>query len=344
MSLGLCAAVAVLACDLAVVAARMADPRDAGVAATSSGGPIALGTPTTPVPPPTTTTLPPTTTTTIPPPPPPDAAQPGAWSPTPYQGMGAWLDVYDWTAEFTKGSPRATVASIDHMADLGVQTLFIQTGHRRSASDVIEIDRLRELIVKAHTRGMLVVGWYLPMLEDLALDLRRMAAAVQELPLDGFGVDIESLAVGDAAERTRRLLELSQALRATVGPKAISAITPSAVHLQVVNPNFWPGFPWAELSSIYDVIVPMSYWSVRANPHWHSGSRYVAENIDRIRASTRPDMPIHVAGGIADGATLEDIAGMVESIRSRGILGGSLYDWNTSNADQWGLLSAIRVG
>lgn len=34
--------------------------------------------------------------------------------------------------------------------------------------------------------------------------------------------------------------------------KALAAITLSGVHLQVVNPDFWPGYPWAELGATYD--------------------------------------------------------------------------------------------
>ena len=343
-----CAAVVVLGADLTAVAARIADspsPEPATVVAerpmlarapktTTSVAPAPPSTeaappPTEPPPPPTTTTLPP--------------GRLGAWTVAPYQGLGVWLDVYDWTNELTGGMPKVQVADIDRMADLGIETLFIQTAHRRSPSDVIEPDRLRAFIERAHARNIAVVAWYLPMLEDLPLDLQRLMAA-SELPVDGLGIDIESLAVEDPVERTRRLLVLSNALRGRIGTKAISAITPSAVHLQVVNPGFWPGFPWPELGAIYDVIVPMSYWSVR-RPEWRSGERYVAENIDRIRASTgRPDMPVHVAGGIADGVTLDDLRGMVAAIQARGTRGGSLYDWNTSQPPQWELLRALRVG
>jgi len=270
-------------------------------------------------------------------------ARPDAWSVSPYQGLGVWLDVYDWTAELTGGSPRVGLADIDHMADLGIQTVFIQTAHRRSASDVIEPERLLPLIDHAHARGMSVVAWYLPTLEDTTVDLRRLMAAAT-LPVDGLGVDIEARAVTDATERNRRLVELSQHLRARMDGHAIAAITPSAVHLQVVNPSFWPAFPWPEMAALYDVIVPMAYWDGRIG-EWHHGERYVGENIDRIRTATgRADVPIHVAGGVANGVTLEDLTGMVHAIQARSALGGSLYDWNTSHAAQWDVLRALRAG
>ena len=258
----------------------------------------------------------------------PTASRPGAWTAAPYQGLGVWLDVYDWTNELTGGNPRMDLTDIDYMAELGIQTIFIQTAHRRSASDVIEPERLLPIIDHAHARGMSVVAWYLPTLENTDVDLRRLLSAAT-LPVDGLGVDIEARAVGDPAERNRRLVELSQGLRRNMDWHAIAAITPSAVHLQVVNPGFWPGFPWPEMGALYDVIVPMAYWDGRIG-EWRQGERYVSENIDRIRAATgRADMPIHVAGGVANGITLDDVAGMVHAIHMRGAIGGSLYDWNT---------------
>jgi hypothetical protein len=351
----LAAAVVVLGADLAVVGARHGDSPPREVAAVERALPMAEVTttdPTTTIPPTTstsaapTTTAPPTTVTTRPEiPSVVTASSPrgGAWTLGPLQGTGVWIDVYDWTNELTGGQPQVQPADVDRMAELGIQTLYIQTAHRRSAADVIEPDRLMPFIDRAHARGMAVVAWYLPTLEDLTVDLRRLVAAAR-LPVDGLGVDIESLAVADHAERTRRLLGLSMRLREAVGDRAIAAITPSAVHLQVVNPGFWPGFPWPQLAKAYDAILPMSYWSVRG-PEWRSGERYIGENIDRIRASTgRPDVPIHAIGGVADGASVPDVKGMVRAIQARGILGGSLYDWNTSHRAQWDALRPLRAG
>ncbi len=266
----------------------------------------------------------------------------GAWTLEPFEGVGAWIDVYDWTFELTGGQPSVFPDDIDRMADLGVQTLYIQTAHRRIDADVIELDHLIPLIDRAHARGLAVVAWYLPSLVDLDLDLRRLVAAAR-LPLEGLGVDIESLDVADPADRTRRLLDLSNRLHEAVGTRAIAAITPSAVHLQEINPRFWPGFPWSELAGTYDAILPMAYWSIR-RPEWRSGERYIGENIDRIRALTgRPDVPIHPIGGIADGTSVADVEGMVRAIASRGAMGGSLYDWSTSNPALWDALRPLHA-
>src|SRR3546814_3501889 len=127
----------------------------------------------------------------------------GAWTVTPYQGLGAWIDVYDWTDEFTGGDPPVGLDDIDAMAEAGIQTVFVQVAHNRSADDVSEPERLDSTIDKAHDRGMQVVAWYLQTLVDTATDLRRLVAA-SELDVDGLGVDNESVEIADPEERTRR--------------------------------------------------------------------------------------------------------------------------------------------
>ena len=267
-----------------------------------------------------------------------------AWTLAPYEGVGTWVDVYDWTDEFTDGQPSVGLEDIDRMAEVGVDTVYIQTAHNRStAPGVIEQDRLDAMIERAHDRGLHVVAWVLPPLVDLDADLRRLAASA-ELPVDGLGVDIESVEVTDVADRNRRLLELTDRLRAEVGhDKALAAITPSAVHIQVVNPAFWPAFPWVEVAAAYDVIQPMTYWSIRA-PALRDGELYVGDNVDRIRASTGDrEIPIHPVGGIADDISVEQVAGMVRAIQARGGRGGGLYDWATSNDEQWAAMAALSA-
>lgn len=266
-----------------------------------------------------------------------------AWTLAPYEGVGAWIDVYDWTEEFTEGPPPVDLDDVDRMAEAGVDTLFVQTAHSRSTSTgVIERDRLEGLIERAHQRGLHVVAWYLPPLVDVEADLDRLVASA-DLPVDGLGVDIEATEVTDVAERNRRLLDVTDRLRTEVGAdKTLAAITPSAVHLQVVNPAFWPAFPWVELAGAYDVILPMAYWSIR-DADRRDGEQYVGENIDLIRELTDdPDVPIHAVGGIADGIPVDQVEGMVRAIQARQATGGSLYDWATSSEEQWVAMAPLR--
>ena len=272
----------------------------------------------------------------------PPGSPPGSWTLAPHRGLGAWIDVYDWSSEFTGGNPPVGVADIDAMAELGIQTLYVQTGHDRASAAVLERERLEELIDRAHEHDMHVVAWYLPTLVDVDRDLSRLIAA-SELRVDGLGVDLEAVDVTDPAQRNERVLELSARLRAAVGDdKALAAITLTAVHLEVVNPAYWPGFPWAEVAERYDALLPMTYWSLRKD-ELRSGARYVGENIDRLRALTGdPDLPIHPIGGIADDISAEDLAGMLDVIEAGDAIGGSLYDWATSTPEQWDALAPLQ--
>lgn len=260
----------------------------------------------------------------------------------PHHGLGAWVDVYDWTEGLGGEDPAVGPDDIGAMADAGVQTVYVQTAHERTDDDVIEPNRLEDLIDRAHLEGLHVVAWYLPTFVDVERDLQRLVAA-SELRVDGLGVDIEAVTVADPVERNRRVLDLSRRLRAEVGAeKVLSAITLSSVHVQVVNPAFWPGYPWAELGAIYDVIQPMAYWTIRRDD-LRDGARYVGENLDRVRVSIgRDDVPVHPIGGIADTATVADLEEMVAVIHDRNAIGGSLYDWATSTPEQWEALAPLR--
>ena len=115
--------------------------------------------------------------------------------------------------------------------------------------------------------------------------------------------------------------------------------------MEDVNPNYWPGFPWAELAPFYDVWQPMGYWTNRrADSGWRDGYAYTAANIDRIRAHLGwLDAPVHPIGGIGDETTPEQIAGMVQASVERGALGGSIYDYRTTHDALWAPLQAFNA-
>ena len=267
----------------------------------------------------------------------------GAWTLVPHSGLAAWVDVYDWTLELAGPVPSVDADDVDAMAEAGVQTLYIQTAHTRSVtSGVMEPERLAPIVQRAHDNQMHVVAWYLPTLEDVDADLHALTESAA-LDVGGLAVDIESTAIVDVAERNRRLLDLSARLRAAVGPeRALAAITPSAVHLQVVNRAYWPAFPWPELADTYDALLPMTYWSIRTGD-LKDGETYTADNLDRIRASVGDAaIPIVPVGGLAEDSSTDDLDGMVVAITQRGSPGGGLYDWATSTPEQWAVLAPLR--
>jgi hypothetical protein len=298
--------------------------------------------PTTTVPPttttvaPTTTTVAPTTTTAPPAPPARDLSM--------YNGLGTWIDVYDWSLTYGKDGALVDAATVDQMAAAGVQTLYVQTSKWDAPTDVLEPERLLPIIERARAHGLRVIAWYLPTFEDPARDMGRLMAA-SRLPVDALAVDIESLRFKDVPERNRRLLEISTNLRRELPNVVLGAIPYPPVVTDVINPSLWPDFPWAELAPLYDVWLPMSYQSDRKEDSgYRDAYRYLAENIDRMRAHLGSNVPIHAIGGIADRTSPADVAALHRAALERGVLGGSLYDWRTTHPDLWGHLQVFRAG
>jgi hypothetical protein len=256
----------------------------------------------------------------------------------PYGGLGTWIDIYS-------PSFRADVDGIaDALARHRVRTLYVETGNFRQRVDLVHPQQLGRLIEAAHAQHIAVVGWYLPDLTSLARDLSRALAAARLVSssgqrFDSFALDIESSAVRNAALRTRRLLTLSRRLRTAVGSGyALGAIIPSPVGMRLL-PRYWPGFPYAALARVYDVFLPMTYYTYRAHGS-AAVSRYVQTSIGIIRTQTgNPSVPIHVIGGLADATSNGDAAAFVRATAACGARGFSFYDFFETRAAVWSLLT-----
>ena len=171
---------------------------------------------------------------------------------------------------------------------------------------------------------------------------RLLAAA--SLGVDGVAVDIEVRDVGDVTLRNRRLISLSRGLRRALPGQRLGAVVMPPVLLDVVNPGYWPGFPWRELAQSYDVWLPMSYSTERLRDSgWRDGYRYTVENVRRLREHLgRPRAPVHTISGLADRLTRADLEGTVRAVVETGAVGASLYDWRSTGAVAWPFLSPLR--
>ena len=257
-----------------------------------------------------------------------------------YGGQGAWVDGYDYDPALGQpGRPPAIGPDdVGAMAEHGVRTLYLQGAMDRGQPDVgvTAPDEVGELLRRAHDEGIRVVAWYLPRLGDLDRDV----AFVEALDgfthdghrFDGLAIDIEwREAVPDHEERSARVVELSERVRAVVGEDALGAIVPSPVHLEVVNTTFWPGFPWEELAPLYDAWMTMGYWTERPpESGLRHGYGYTAENVARLRRLLGDeDAVVHPIGGIGSAVTPEDLDGYLEALSATDAVGGSVYDWAT---------------
>lgn len=277
------------------------------------------------------------------PPPPPAAASAGGIAP--YLGLGTWVDAYDWSILFSKGQPTVGPGHIDAMVAAGVQTLYLQASKHDAPSDVLEPQLLQAIIDTAHDRGLKVVAWYLPTLVDVGADLRRLKAVANLRNIDGIAVDIEARNIADVAERNRRLVELSGALRRELPGRTIGGIVLPPVVMEVINQSFWPNFPYREIAPFYDVWMTMGYWTNRTDASgYRDAYRYTKENVDRLRNNLgQPNAPVHPIGGIGNRTSAADIEGYKRAVTAVHGIGGSIYDWHTTAAALWDNLRPMRL-
>jgi hypothetical protein len=261
---------------------------------------------------------------------------------TAFSGVGAWIDVFDWSRTFG-GDALIEPPDVEAMADAGVQTLYVQGTRASAEDDVLEPERLQPLLDRADEEGLATVVWYVPSLVDPAADLRRLEA-LAELDVDALAVDIEARDVQDPAERSRRLVQLSRDLRDALPDTAIGAVPVAPVLLDVVNPDFWPGFPWRDLADSYDAWLPMSYSTDRrADSGYRDAARYLTENVARLRANLdQPRARVHAIGGLAEALTVADVEAHVRAAEAVGAVGVSLYDWRTAAPELLEPLEALR--
>ena len=261
-----------------------------------------------------------------------------------YRGLGSWVDMYDAPAW------DHPAAAAKDLAEHGVRTLYLETANYHLPEDPSTMFRPEDaaaLIEECHARGIAVVAWYLPGFNDPAKDYARSMAAIRFRTaagekFDSFALDIEASVVGNTTLRSRRLLSLSSRIRAAVGRTyPLGAIIPSPAGM-VMHPTYWPDFPYQMLGGIYDVFVPMGYYTYHGDGY-SNAYRDTRDNILIIREKTgRPSMPIHVIAGDGAKSSGSETTAFVRALRELGALGGSMYDWATTSDASWRVLQNVR--
>jgi hypothetical protein len=269
-----------------------------------------------------------------------------------YRGLGTWVDAYDFSPQYQPngGPPAVTPDSMDELAAAGVKTLYLQAAKddTRSPGDLVNPEILGPMLNRAHARGVRVVAWYLPKFYDLDSDMRRFLAMrdfrANGEGFDGIGNDIEwTKDVPNHAERNVRLIELSRRLRAAVGSAALSAIPLPPVLIETINPKYWPAFPWRELAPLYDVWMPMAYWTFRTKSSgYRDAYRYTEENVRRVRSNLgQPAAVVHPVGGTDNKSNDNDYRNFVRACADSASVGGSIYDWRTTPRPSYDILRGV---
>lgn len=253
-----------------------------------------------------------------------------------YRGLGSWVDL------FNKGPWRNPPGTVRRMHRRGVRTIYLQTSTYGSQRHIVHPTKVAEFIASAHRRGMYVVAWSVPAFVQPRKDLRRAAAAIRFRTgagegFDSFGLDIEAATVKKIWKRNTRLLDISKKLRRITGPEyPLGAIIPDPTYQ-----TYWPHFPYKRLARVYDVMVPMGYFTFRVRGY-RQVREYTAAGIRKIRRETGDrKTPIHVIGGIADDVGVAAARGWIRAIKDHRVVGGSLYDFPITGDKTWKELAAV---
>ncbi len=256
-----------------------------------------------------------------------------------YAGLGTWLDIYAKKAVWRQ--PGLQVAA---MAKDGVRTLYLETGNYRQRVDLVRPRAVGRFVDAAHAAGLRVVAWYLPSFARPRQDERRALAAIRFRSasgerFDGFALDIEATVVRPLRLRDRRLLQLSARLRSAVGSRyALGAIVPSPVGM---SPSYWPRMPYRRLARLYDVFLPMAYFTLRGVHGRKATLAYLSATVAAVRAGTGdPKIPIHLIGGLSGAMGSRATAGFMGAVSDCAPLGYSLYAFNTTRRATWKALTA----
>jgi hypothetical protein len=257
-----------------------------------------------------------------------------------FGGLGTWTDIYDGRVY---AAPEATAARI---AARGVRTVWVETANYRGSADVVQPVRLGRFVEALHANGLQIVAWYLPGHLNHGLDIRRARAMLSfRTPngesFDGIALNIEGTKLRNVALRSERAVALTRRIRREAGemPLAIVPFNPRGLERR---PTTWPRFPWAELAQNADAFAPMVYTG-GAYKGFDATYGYVTRAIRLLRTHTaNPDVPIHVAGGVADRMGPDELAGFAAAVSDDGsTIGVSLYDWETTPSSAWRVLSPL---
>jgi hypothetical protein len=259
-------------------------------------------------------------------------------------GKGMWLTL----GPITGATPTVI---LDAARRAGITHLFLEAAisplgfHGRKA--------VGPLIDAAHQRGIAVIAWVFPYLDDVASDVvltRRVAAFRTPTGhgFDGIAADLETNV------RRSTVRAYSQLVRAYLGPSALLVGV-------TYPPQSMPAFPFAEVAHDYDVIAPMDYWhetKTKTGPDYPQlaysrayGYRYALDSIRRIDAQA-PGSRLAPIGQVFDNfGRLEmgpyapsgpEVEGFMAGARAGGAIGVSFFQWMTATVDEWRTIRRFR--
>jgi hypothetical protein len=255
-------------------------------------------------------------------------------SAVPFQGAGAWVDVWDYALAYQGPgqAPAVRPADVPVMAASGARTLYLQTaGVGRTVGPTEDPGLLGRFLAAAHARGLRVVGWYAPSLTDPEADLARLLAVVRFSTtgehFDGLAVDVD--VNQESPEDNSPLLALSRRLRAEVGPGFPLALIVPATAASEHPPS---PVPWRPLHHLYDAWIPRISW-MPSGTDGTDPATLTRRSVAQIRALVGdPRAAIHPLGSGGGVVTEAEARAFLEAAAEAGATGASVYDFRATPA------------
>ena len=230
-----------------------------------------------------------------------------------------------------------------------MDVVWVETANYGAPVDVVEPVRLGRFVDALHARGIRVVAWYLPGHVDQALDIRRSLAMLSfRTPnggaFDGVALDIESTKLRNVALRSRRAVALARAAarRRPARRRSRSSRSTRGASRSTPDDLAEASRGWSS-REVADAFAPMIYTG-GALRGFDATYGYVTRALRLLRAHTgKPDVAIHVAGGVANRLGPEELAGFAAAVEDDGgAIGVSLYDWTTTPSRAWPVLARAQ--
>lgn len=246
-------------------------------------------------------------------------------------GKGMWI----WKFRQSEGGDAAAI--VDRAQSAGLSQLWVRVGDSRDG--FYGADVLADLVPRAHSAGLAVIGWGFPYLHDPVSDARWGAEAMAwtgpgGASLDGFSPDLERSTEGVVMTERRAKVYLGL-LRQAVGSRLLVGT--------VYRPTdrLWSSdYPYTAIAGYVDALAPMVYWGCT------EPTQAAKQALERLRALA----PVHLIGqgynmAAEGGRTMAPSAAetsrFLDVAQAGGALGVSFWVWQSIGADQWAAVSGF---
>ena len=197
------------------------------------------------------------------------------------KGKGAWLMIFD--GDWIDLDADRAAALVDAAVKADLSHIYIRIADSRH--HFYAAAALQDLLPIAHARGLKVIGWIEPMLDDPGSDASDAIAAAdfeeQGQRLDGLALTIEGNSTSDpnVGQYLSGIRSGAWGLNGLGSQYLLIAST-------LPTPYDHPGYAYATMSRYCQVFAPMAYWRATGLPQY-SGNDGARAYIDQVFAQFR---------------------------------------------------------